>query len=163
MVKPCKTCPFLPNAKFGYDRDAMERLDEGREPSCHSIVGLDVIFDDILPSDQTICKGYLGWLNKEPGFVKPVAAKEIPMFKHERIVWQVLRFCKKYGYEKAGIYNSAEEAYWLTNGYLVSLSKTIDQAFQQGIKAGYFELSTVAQTGNQDILITQKGLDLMFH
>ncbi len=73
----CPGCPFKEDAKLGYDADAMEALDADYEPSCHAKVGVDNVFAEMLPSDETICIGYEMWLANKPGYAKPKLAETI--------------------------------------------------------------------------------------
>ena len=68
---PCAGCPFREGSKTVYDRDAIEALDEGQEPSCHCVVGHHSIFDAVLPERSIACLGYLSWQEGEPGFCRP--------------------------------------------------------------------------------------------
>lgn len=70
----CANCPFRSDSKLGYDADAMEALNNGHEPSCHAVVGLDAIFVDA-PTHQTRCLGFVKWLKRARGFKKPKLIK----------------------------------------------------------------------------------------
>lgn len=70
----CANCPFRADSELGYDADAIEALNEGHDPSCHAVVGLDAIFVDA-PNHQTRCLGFVKWLNRTPGFRKPKFVK----------------------------------------------------------------------------------------
>lgn len=70
-MKPCKNCPFRAGSSLGYDADALEALDEGLEPSCHSMVGLDSIFAKADPGANR-CHGHDQWRSGADGFRIPV-------------------------------------------------------------------------------------------
>lgn len=77
MKTACKNCPFRAGSSMGYDADAMEALDDGYEPSCHAIAGVDAIFAIDIP-EESLCAGYAAWCNDESGFRKPAAlAREV--------------------------------------------------------------------------------------
>lgn len=76
MCKLCKRCPFKESADLGFDQDGLDCLDEGREPSCHEIVGPNLQFNDPLPDPKQICRGYLNWQSGKPGFVRPYLEKD---------------------------------------------------------------------------------------
>ena len=69
-VNACDQCPFRVSANFVYDRDAMESLDDGWEPSCHKLVGVDAIFHEPFPQ-ATRCRGHDAWIAGEHGFLTP--------------------------------------------------------------------------------------------
>ena len=68
----CKHCPFResPDA-YAYDADAMEALEEGHNPACHTIVGADAIFHDAPFDPKHPCIGHQKWVDGETGFTKP--------------------------------------------------------------------------------------------
>jgi len=68
---PCPHCPFRRESPLSYDEDSILALDEGHEPSCHSVVGFKAIFEDSSPDDESRCVGCDLWLVGEPGFRKP--------------------------------------------------------------------------------------------
>lgn len=70
-MKLCSECPFIAGSKTRYDEAAMEALDEGYDPACHSVVGRDSIFNEIFPGLDIACFGHSAWLNETPGFCKP--------------------------------------------------------------------------------------------
>ena len=71
MRKPCPKCPFRAQSPLGYDKAGLEALDEGREPSCHVIVGAGKQFDDPMPSDSKVCLGAAEFMNGVKGFQRP--------------------------------------------------------------------------------------------
>lgn len=70
MTTPCKNCPFKVGSPMGYDADAMETLDDGYEPRCHSLVGADNIFSEDWPTTQR-CVGHDLWESGATGFTRP--------------------------------------------------------------------------------------------
>jgi hypothetical protein len=72
---PCAQCPFRADSPLSYDADAIAALDDGYEPSCHSVVGLGVVFEDWNPDDAKRCVGYEHWANGDDGFMKPIHAE----------------------------------------------------------------------------------------
>lgn len=68
---PCSECPFRTDTALIYDEIAEESLNEGREPTCHKISGVDKVFDDPSPTEVTICVGYVKWKDGQPGYEKP--------------------------------------------------------------------------------------------
>lgn len=56
-----------------YDEDALEALDDGEEPACHAIVGVNAIFQHapLEPDPSVACTGYHAWLNGVRGFKRP--------------------------------------------------------------------------------------------
>lgn len=71
---PCAQCPFRCDSPLAYDSDAITALDEGHEPSCHAVVGLDAVFAACHPQDEERCIGFDLWLDQAAGFRKPVEA-----------------------------------------------------------------------------------------
>lgn len=75
-MKVCKSCPFKDSAEaYIYDQDAMEALDNGDDPACHTIVGADAIFHEAPFTPRHPCEGHRRWLNGEEGFKKPEVTK----------------------------------------------------------------------------------------
>lgn len=72
--EPCHQCPFRNESPLAYDTDAMAALDEGHEPSCHSVVGMDAVFHDFNPGDANRCIGFERWASDRAGFRKPILA-----------------------------------------------------------------------------------------
>ena len=71
ILKPaCDQCPFRTGSIFKYDRDAMEALNDGLEPSCHILVGAYAIFHDPFTTTKR-CRGYDAWVENKRGFTKP--------------------------------------------------------------------------------------------
>lgn len=72
-MSACKSCPFREGSAMAYDADAMECLDDGNEPACHSKVGVGAIFAHapLSPVDGTRCAGHDLWEAGTPGFAKP--------------------------------------------------------------------------------------------
>lgn len=75
MTAACKSCPFRAGSAMAYDADAMEALDDGDEPACHSKVGVGSIFAHapLSPAEGTRCAGHDLWAAGAPGFCKPAA------------------------------------------------------------------------------------------
>ena len=73
-MKACKNCPFREGSPLGYDSDAMEALEDGIEPSCHSLVGVDRIMREI---PGTRCEGYEAFCRGEPGYQSPNLVEEV--------------------------------------------------------------------------------------
>lgn len=73
MRSACQNCPFRRGSPLGYDRDAMEALRDGNEPSCHMVVGIYAIFSapQMVPAEHAACVGYRAWCAGVRGFVKP--------------------------------------------------------------------------------------------
>lgn len=70
MKPPCPHCPFREASNIRYDADAMEALRDGLEPRCHCVVGMDSIFA-AEPTELTACRGYLAWIEGQPGYREP--------------------------------------------------------------------------------------------
>lgn len=68
----CGPCPFRDSpSAYAYDADAMEALEDGNVPACHSIVGADAIFHDAPFDPKHPCVGHQKWAAGEDGFKKP--------------------------------------------------------------------------------------------
>lgn len=78
-MKVCASCPFRTGSPLAYDVDAIEALDAGYEPACHSIVGKRAIFREApYTPPEKLCTGYLRWAAGRPGYSKPGIAKWQP-------------------------------------------------------------------------------------
>ena len=67
----CPQCPFRSDSPLCYDADAAAALRDGNEPSCHSVVGLGVIFADLTPDNAKRCVGHDLWVEGAEGFSEP--------------------------------------------------------------------------------------------
>jgi hypothetical protein len=71
MIKTvCLSCPFRVESVMVYDADAMEALRNGCIPSCHQIVGIERIFDNLIPGNA-VCNGYIAWNCGDVNFSAP--------------------------------------------------------------------------------------------
>ena len=69
--KACSSCPFRIKSQIPYCDDGHDALQDGHEPSCHAVVGAGNQFDDPMPDDDTICAGYVAWINDNNKFSYP--------------------------------------------------------------------------------------------
>lgn len=70
----CKECPFRAGSAVCYDSDSMDALDDGNEPSCHMVVGVDSIFFSEPLTDKQRCHGHALWLDGIAGYQEPSGA-----------------------------------------------------------------------------------------
>ncbi len=70
----CAECPFRVGSQVCYDADALEALEDGAEPSCHMVVGMDSIFFAEPPTDKQRCTGHDRWIDGAEGFREPSGA-----------------------------------------------------------------------------------------
>lgn len=71
MSGVCLNCPFKASSPLGYDADAMECLEAGEEPACHSKVGKDAVFAHVPFEPPHPCIGFLRWAEGVDGFNRP--------------------------------------------------------------------------------------------